>query len=195
MGIETPFNARDPAVKTHASKTLSKRALTASKSTLVSPCMRSMRSFKASMRASTPLNMVTIATNKPTKGRRNSKAPGPQGLKGVDCQDHRGRSVNDLSFHALSPSHSPSSMTPTTLAHRKTPAVNSARLNTVFCSITTQRPKTKMRTEEGNPTPWHGRKRHPVKRGFSSPRILENPSPGEDSHEIRDHPTRDNPGR
>ena len=33
-------------------------------------------------------------------------------------------------------------MTPTTLAHRKTTAVNSARLNTVFCSIATQRPDT-----------------------------------------------------
>ena len=33
-------------------------------------------------------------------------------------------------------------MTPTTLAHRKTTAVNSARLNTVFCSIATQRPSS-----------------------------------------------------
>ena len=31
-------------------------------------------------------------------------------------------------------------MTPTAPAHRKTPAVNSTRLNIVFCSITTQRP-------------------------------------------------------
>ena len=74
------------------------------------------------------------------QGRRNSKAPGPQGLKGVDCQDHRSRPLDALSFHALSPSHAPNSMTPTTLAHRKTTAVNSARLNTVFCSIATQRP-------------------------------------------------------
>ena len=36
-------------------------------------------------------------------------------------------------------------MTPTAPGRRKTPAVNSARLNTVFCSITTQRPSA------GNP--------------------------------------------
>ena len=33
---------------------------------LVSVCMRSMRSFKASMRELTPLNIVTMAGNSPT---------------------------------------------------------------------------------------------------------------------------------
>ena len=76
---------------------------------------------------------TTGAVKAQWQGRRNSKAPGPQGLKGVDCQDHRSRPLDALSFHALSPSHAPNSMTPTTLAHRKTTAGNSARLNTVFC--------------------------------------------------------------
>ena len=36
------------------------------------------------------------------QGRRNSKARGPQGLKVINCQDHRGRSLDALPFHAVS---------------------------------------------------------------------------------------------
>ena len=56
------------------------------------------------------------------------------------CRDYRGRSLNALSLHALSPSLAPKPMTPTEPAPLKTPAVNSVGVNTTFCSITARRP-------------------------------------------------------